>query len=91
MQTSPERCIELCDLDNNMGKFNRRDLYDTLCLFANEIIHVDNKDFQAKSVHGFIYNIQMYLRKQIGWRLLDPIQFLDLYNIIDNIMKGAYS
>ena len=88
LTSSPEKCIELCDLNNNIGKFSRRDLCDTLCLFANEIIRVDNKDFPPKSVRGFIYNIQMHLRKKkIGWRLLDPVQFLDLRNTIDNIMK----
>ena len=88
LSESPCVSIEKSDIVNRIGKFTQRDLCDSLCMFANEICRMDNKDFPPNTLKGLIYNIQMYLRKKrIGWRLFDPIQFMDLRNTIDNLMK----
>ena len=47
-------------------------------------------DYPLQSIRGMILSIQMYVHTcRINWKLLsedDPI-FVDLYNVIDNVMK----
>ena len=47
-------------------------------------------DYPPQSIRGIILSIQLYLHMcRINWKLLsedDPI-FVDLYNVIDNVMK----
>ena len=88
LKSNPLLCIQKCDLDKGLGKFNQRELCDTLCYFVDEVVHLDNKDFPPNTINGFIFNIQMHLRKnRIGWKLFHPVHFMDLRNCVDNIMK----
>ena len=88
MQFNPEPFIIRTDLNHGIGKFSSRDLCDSLCLFVDEICRMDSKDFPPNTIKGIIFNIQMFLRKRrIGWKLFDPVQFMDLRNTVDNIMK----
>ena len=87
--SDPHPAVIKCDLRNGLGTFTRRQLCDSLCLFATEILRLDDKDFPPKSVKGLIYNIQMHLfANGIPWRLFDPMHFHDLRNTVDNIMKN---
>ena len=84
----PEDYIVHADLLSGIGRFNRRDLCDSLCLFIDEVMCADEKDFLPNTIKDLIYNIQMHLRKRrIPWRLYDPVHFMDLRNAVDNIMK----
>ena len=87
--SEPHPAVVKCDLRNGLGTFTRRQLCDSLCMFATKIVCLDDKDFPPKSVKGLIYNIQMHLFSNgIPWRLFDPMHFHDLRNTIDNIMKN---
>ena len=88
LNSSPTKSIERADIVDGVGNFTRCDLCDALCQFVNEVVRIDNQEFPPKTVKGLIFNIQMHLRKKrIGWRLFDPIDFIDLCNAVDNIMK----
>ena len=88
IENNPEDFIVRTDLDSGVGHFSSRDLCDSLCLFVDEVCRLDSKEFPPNTIKGLIYNIQMYLRKRrIGWKLFDPIHFMDLRNTVDNIMK----
>ena len=86
--SDPHPAVLKCDIRNGLGSFSRRNLCDALCLFATEIVRLDDKDFPPKSVKGLIYNIQMHMfANGYPWRLFDPLHFHDLRNTVDNVMK----
>ena len=67
-------------------------LCNSLCRFIAEVQKVKGGDYPPQSIRDMILSIQMYLHMcRINWKLLsedDPI-FVDLYNIIDNVMKDC--
>ena len=86
------KCVEKCELEYGLGQFTCCELCDSLCMFVNEIMKLDDEEFPPKTVKGLIYNIQMHLHSEgFAWHLFDPVSFHDLHNCVDNIMKEDHS
>ena len=62
----------------------------SLCKFIAEVRKVKGGEYPPQMVHALIIAIQIYLKTcRINWKLLseDDEVFIDLYNVVDNVMK----
>ena len=87
-KSNVDECIvkaNLSDLDN----LKEDDLQQVLCMFIPEVTKVkDGGDYPGKTLYEMIIVIQKYLNEnQIGWKLIDGADFVNVKTVLDNTMK----
>ena len=76
------------DIDN-IESLSKGNLEHALCHFVPEVTKVKGEGpYPGKTLYQLIAAIQKYLNiNRIMWRLVDGPEFLDLHNVLDNVMK----
>ena len=87
-----------CDLQikkanlNALFSFGKQELAYSLIRFVTEIKRIDGKDYPPQTLRQIVIMIQMYLNENgIYWKLIDDLKFVQLRNVLDNIMKERTS
>ena len=72
-----------------LGTLNKSNLSYALCKFIAEVTKKhDGSDYPGKTLYEMIICIQKYLnQREIPWRLIEDPEFMDVKNVLDNVMK----
>ena len=85
------REIRQCDLDF-VNELSEADLCYAMCRFISEIKKMDGDDYPPNTLREIVIMIQMHLQQNgVHWKLLDGSEFVNLRNVLDNLMKERYA
>ena len=84
---SVEEFIVNCDLNEVKG-VDKNQFIASMCRFIPEVVKVDGTDYPGKILYEMVTSIQKYFHQGgVYWKLLDDVEFCDIRNMLDNVMK----
>ena len=80
--------IYWCDLQN-VEKLEKENLIHAMCHFISEMNRKKGDGmYPGRTLYQLVTSIQKYLHvNKLFWKLLDDVEFGDICNVLDNVMK----